>query len=199
MNQQDIKSPSDAEFIQQRSKGRRTFIFIALLFFGPFVLAALAHKLGWTPQGDSVNKGSLVQVEEPLLEQMLSVDGREEDIQLRKKWSLLLFIPDECDETCKADIDKFEVVHFRLNRNIERVQIVAVNDKNIVKSPFARKVTQGESSQALQASMQKLNLDSVGLYVVDPRGFVVSQYDLKTGAEALQKDLKRLLKYSRVG
>lgn len=187
------------EFIKQRSKGRRTFVLIALLFFGPFVLATLAHKLGWTPSGDSVNRGQLIQAEVPLLEQALQIDERDEAIELRKKWSLLLFVPNACEESCKAEIEKFEIVHFRLNRDIERVQLVVINDQDTVSSPFARKVTQGESSTALLNSFNELQLKKEGLYVIDPLGFAVSNYALDSNPEDLQKDLKRLLKVSRIG
>lgn len=197
MQQKILKDNPD--FIKQRSKGRRTFVMIALLFFGPFVLATLAHKMGWTPSGDSVNRGQLIQAEIPLLAQALQIDERDETIELRKKWSLLLFVPNACGEACKAEIEKFEIVHFRLNRDIERVQFVVVNDQSSVESPFARKVTKGASENALLESVENLELATEGLYVVDPLGFAVSKYALDSGAEDLQKDLKRLLKVSRIG
>jgi len=190
---------NNKEFIEQRRKGRMTFIFIALLFFGPFVLAALAFRLNWVPNSDQVNRGALVQSERPLSEKAYSVDGRDEQVTFREFWTIAIFVPDACTDTCKQLVDQVEIVHFRLNRDIERAQLVLVNDQNTSTSPFARKISSGLDTDQTIASFKDLKLETSGVYMIDPRGFPVSHYALDSDPKDLQKDLKRLLKYSRIG
>lgn len=87
------------------------------------------------------------------------------------KWQLILLVNAQCDQQCEIWNKLLPNVHVSLGRERQRV------------------------------SYQQFETEEVsnGLVVVDPMGFMVIKYGLEQSPQSVLKDLKRLLKVSKVG
>ena len=87
------------------------------------------------------------------------------------KWQLILLVNAQCDQQCETWKKLLPNVHLSLGRERQRV------------------------------SYQQFETEEVsnGLVVVDPLGFMVIKYGLEQSPQSVLKDLKRLLKVSKVG
>ena len=185
---------------EQQKRGRRLFLFMFALFFGPFLVAALAKYYGWFAIGDTVNYGKLVTPAVQISELELAVSNRDKkSVVLREKWSLLLFIPQDCNEVCLKSVREVEAIHLLLNRDIQRVQLLAINNAGNEPGLYRHDLIDDANLQTVIAEFVAAKQAIAGAYFIDPKGFLVLQYPQEIDGKRLQKDLKRLLKYSRIG
>ena len=183
----------------EQKRGRRMFLLMFGIFFGPFLIAALAKYYGWFAVSETVNYGTLVKPAVLLSDQTLTVSNKDKNIRLRDKWSLLLFIPDDCDSECLKSVREVEAIHLLLNRDIQRVQLLAVNKNDVEPGLYRNDLKQDKALQAIQQEIANAGQSLSGSYLIDPKGFMVLTYPQVLDGKKLQKDLKRLLKYSRIG
>lgn len=199
---------------------------MAFTLFGSFALFKLAQSTGvW----GTVNKGELLQsgisvtdfnwrtVEQapfarefpeafaPLDDSALtsSLEGRQ---SVKRTWWLLAIANDGCAADCAQALTQLRSLQVLLTKDATRVrravllpslQTKAAND---LAKQFP-KMIQLSPSSALQTVTPTAGADSpvTGLYIVDPTGVMVLRYPLVGSAPDMQKDLKRLLKYSQLG
>ena len=193
MTDQYTPTPAD------QKRGRRMFLFMFVLFFGPFLMAALAKNFAWFTNADTVNYGTLITPAKQLSDSQFSLLNTENNIQLRDKWSLLFFIPNKCDEQCLKGVRELEAIHLLLNRDIQRVQLLAINNADIDLGVYTKQLSTGINLDNLQKNFTQDQLPLLGAYLIDPKGFLVLVYPPNADGKMMQKDLKRLLKYSRIG
>jgi len=184
-----------------QKRGRRMFLFMFVLFFGPFILAVLAKNYGWFIDKDTVNYGTLVTPPTQLSDANFAVENKDFDIQLREKWSLLFFIPEQCEknEECLKGVRELEAIHLLLNRDIQRVQLLAINNADLDLGVYTKQLSHGNNLSFLQNQIAQAQQALTGTYLIDPKGFMVLSYPLSADGKKMQKDIKRLLKYSRIG
>ena len=193
MSEQFTPTPAD------QKRGRRMFLFMFVLFFGPFLMAALAKNFGWFTQSDTVNYGTLISPSTQLDDSKFSMQNKAGDIQFRDKWSLLFFIPKNCDEQCLKGVRELEAIHLLLNRDIQRVQLLTINNAGIELGVYTKQLAASEQLNSLQNDFTQAKQALLGAYIIDPKGFLVLKYPPNADGKKMQKDLKRLLKYSRIG
>ena len=183
----------------EQKRGRRMFLFMFVLFFGPFLMAALAKSFGWFTNTDTVNYGNLVSPATQLADVEYSLANKDGTLQLRDKWSMLFFIPRQCDEQCLKGVRELEAIHLLLNRDIQRVQLLTINNAGIELGVYTKQLASGEQVDALQKDFIQAKQALLGAYIIDPKGFLILSYPANADGKKMQKDLKRLLKYSRIG
>ncbi len=182
-----------------QKRGRRMFLFMFVLFFGPFLMAALAKNFGWFTNTDTVNYGTLVSPATQLTETQFKLQNKDGSITLRDKWSLLFFVPSECDQQCLKGVRELEAIHLLLNRDIQRVQLLAINNAGIDLGFYTKSLKAGAAVNELQGEFSQAQQALIGAYLIDPKGFLILAYPPNADGKKMQKDLKRLLKYSRIG
>jgi cytochrome oxidase Cu insertion factor (SCO1/SenC/PrrC family) len=193
-------SASNTEIDQaQQKRGRRLFLFMFAIFFGPFLMAALAKYYGWFALSDTVNYGSLITPPVNISDTKVTVVNSDKLIQMREKWSLLIMIPGDCDEHCLKSVREIESIHLLLNRDIQRVQLLAVNYADVEAGLYRNDLSKTSFQQGIGQEFNTAKLDMYGTYLIDPKGFVILHYPQVLDGKRLQKDLKRVLKYSRIG
>ena len=101
--------------------------------------------------------------------QQLNLDSRVKTQTGR--WQLILLLDKPCDKRCEEWQKQMPNLHASLGKDRERLQ-------------WQQLVVEHQSG---------------GLLLVDPRGFMVTRYSLQLQPQGILKDLKRLLKISRVG
>lgn len=153
------------------------------------------------PEG-KVNHGRLVLDQQPLQQWQLLTDSGEQ-WQSQGRWQLLLLVP-ECQQQCQRWQHLLGQIKTSLGRDRDRVQPQLV----LQRLPFAVSESSSDSSSKEMAATKVTqpvltsdfarDLDS-GIWLADPLGNMVLHYRLDQSPKELVKDLKRLLKVSKVG
>lgn len=203
---QEILDPA----VQKRS--RRMLVTLALLFFGPIVVATFLYKAGVGPSG-RVNHGDLLDPARPLpaVSLPLAKGGETGPGFLRGKWSLVYVGAGECDAACRQLLHRARQVHIALNREQERVQRVFLYAGSCCDRAWLDKEhpdlivawadeAGGRELLAPFPVYGNVPVASAGrLYIVDPLGNLVMSYAPTFEDRGLLNDLKKLLQLSSIG
>lgn len=179
-------------------KSRKNLLLLFSIFIIPIVLAKLALDNDWFNKA-STNSGQLLKEELSLTQ--LNIN----DEVLQKKWLILYRLPRSCDENCKQTIYGINQTFISLGREMDRVIPVGLfaaefnpDDLGVLKEKFWKFSSLSEAS--------KDKLESNWVYVSDALGNVILKYAAPTTDEevlalgkSMLSDLRKLLKYSRIG
>lgn len=128
---------------------------------------------------------------------------------LHGKWSLIYLLDGACREACLENLHRMRQLRLTTGKNIHRVQrVLAAADRDsgagapwgdfpgqlLLVAPeraaLARLFRRDESDRPFERGR---------LYLVDPLGNLMMSYEVGADPGGVIKDLKRLLKYSRIG
>lgn len=195
---------------QQRQHGRRTFMGILLTFFGPLALAIFlfANLELWNPSS-TANHGQLMDPVRPLpYLNLQQPSGETLTLEaIKGRWTLVLVADGDCDLLCQTDLFKMRQARAALGRDLVRVQYLylALDDR----SRSAGEKMQSEHPKMLLGSVHAQDKNQQILafeqqpqgfvYLLDPLGNLVLRYDDESTTKGIIKDLKRLLKVSKIG
>ncbi len=191
-----------------------TLLSIFALFLAPVLLVALMSTSWWAyqPEGFS-NRGQLVQPPVALPLGQRQQDGSSVSATaFAGKWLLLYVMPENCQRRCTDDIVSLRQVYKATGRQGQHLAIVLLNRKQVdneLKSKIASiseemhllAMAPAETlSSLLQISSdlagEKQQAGTIRTYVVDPLLNVVLAYGEDASPGDINKDLKRLLKWS---
>lgn len=205
---------TDSEIIDENNdlqqRGRKKLLGIFLAFFGPLALAIFlfANLDMWNPETTG-NHGTLMQPVRPLSELDLQTasDKKITLDDVRGRWTLVFIGKGDCDLLCQTDLFKIRQARAALGRDLLRMQYlyVALDD------------TAWKAARMIQTEHPKMMLGKVALskspeqaaafdvhpvgniYLLDPYGNLVLRYDDTATTKGIIKDLKRLLRVSKIG
>ncbi len=106
-----------------------------------------------------------------------------------------------CDLLCEATLYVMQQVRESLGRERSRVSSVIVtndNFENEQNKKIIKKYNKIRFINVINSSFFK-NLEKNHLYIIDPLGNILIFYEKDFSAEGLKKDIKKLLKVSRIG
>gem|GEM_PF-1025998 len=119
------------------------------------------------------------------------VSGRE---SVQRTWWLLAVANDGCDADCVDALQHMRSLQVLLTKDATRLRRALVTP-----NPAAEQLS-AEYPRLKQLSREpQSEAPANGIYIVDPTGVLVLRYPLVGSAADIQKDLKRLLKYSQLG
>ncbi|BBB27631.1 hypothetical protein [Amphritea japonica] len=98
-------------------------------------------------------------------------DLRLSEYQVEGSWQLILLVGQQCNTECLNWQSLLPGLHTSLGKDRDRLRLQQIKTGQLPNS----------------------------LLLADPRGFMVARYDLSLPPQAVLKDLKRLLKLSKVG
>lgn len=194
---------------------RLTLLLIVLIFSAPLLGAWLLFAFTDFGRGGEVaSYGQLLQPARPLPDLALHnpVPGALQ-ARLHGKWTLLMLSGPECAGPCRDALYRMRQIRLATGENLHRVQRLLVV-YGAALEPFAarlRDTYQGQlylSGEALDPGDPGASLrfvpgeDPVAagrLYLVDPLGNLIMSYGSDAQPGGIVKDLKRLLRYSRIG
>lgn len=191
------------------TRGRRTLVGIAALFFVPLALSFwLYYSGGWRPSG-STNHGELITPARPLPEVAFTLpDGTTSaraDL-LRGKWTLLYLGGGGCTEDCRKALWTMRQTRQLLAEEIDRVQRVFIVRSDCCNMDFLGKEHPGlEVVKADDPSTRDFFAlfpatdPTHSIYVVDPLGNLMMRFDARENPKGLLSDMKKLLKLSHIG
>jgi hypothetical protein len=179
-------------------RGRLVLLLVALLFFGPILIAGVLGRLGVHPSA-SANKGEALQ---PYVDwraaQLHRVDGSVYAWQPEARLWRIAVLPNatqcagEKAAACAklaADIAK---VRLLAGDDARRVQVLWMGALPSAATP-AFVPLQGDA--ALRAQLPRVDAGAgASAYLIDPNGFVVMRYAPGFAPRDLHDDLARLLK-----
>ena len=182
----------------QKNKSRRVFLLTIAVFVLPVVLAKLALEFQWFDYGVT-NQGTL-SAEETTLDDLGIADQK-----LKDQWLVLYRQPKICDALCESSLLTVNNTYKLLGKELPRVTPVV-----LVEQPLAEtEKSQINHHKWIQLSMPEKAMSHISnkeLLIIDPLGNIVMSHKaplqeegLNLFSKAILADLKKLLKYSRVG
>ena len=213
-------SKSTALHSARRQKGflssRQGLVLLLLIFLAPTFVAWVMHNSGeggWQPEG-LTNRGTLVHPARPL---SMPAELRAGDVSLNDylqgKWTLLYFGDADCDEVCNTSLYNMRQVNILQNEHMRRVQRLFLLRSETMPDALASLLEQeypdmtvtSITAEQLQQISPDFLVDGVSMqgaeriYIIDPLGNLMMYYPPGADPGGMHKDLKKLLKYSKIG
>lgn len=189
-----MSGPASGPRTGPRTGSRRPLLVMALLFFGPLLLAsALYYVSGWRPVGHT-NHGTLIDPPRPLAGALF-----------HGKWSLVYVGAGRCDASCQRTLYYMRQTHLGLGRLYTRTQRVFLETAPCCDAALAHTypdlITVDASAEALRPVLQQIPQQrrATGIFIVDPHGYLMMQYDSNDPPRGLLDDLNHLLGLSSIG
>jgi len=195
---------------------RQALVLLGLLFMTPAFVAWVMHnssEQGWRPQG-TTNRGMLVHPARPLaLPEAMMVAGQSANDFLQGRWTLLYIGDADCDAVCNENLYKMRQIRTAQNENMRRIQQLYLVRDEALPAPLTAllasdykdtAVTLMTTDQVQQIAPYFL-IDGVSMqaaervYIIDPLGNLMMYYPPDADPGGMLKDLKKLLKYSKIG
>lgn len=195
---------------------RQALVVLGLIFMAPAFVAWVMHnstEQGWKPEG-MTNRGILVQPARPLT-MPAEIQHGEVPLNdfLQGKWTLLYIGDADCDAVCRENLYKLRQIRIAQNENMNRIQtlfLVTADSVPAALGGFLQEqhpetaVVTLSAAQAEQIAADFL-VDDVAMqgaertYFIDPLGNLMMYYPPDADARGMLLDLKKLLKFSRIG
>jgi hypothetical protein len=179
-------------------KSRKNLLLLFSVFIIPVVLAKLALDNNWFNKA-ATNSGELLSQE--LSIEQLAIN----DPVLKMKWLIIYRLPKSCDDMCKQTIYGINQTFISLGREMDRVIPLGLHEAELDTDELGVLKEKFWKFNALSSAASS-QLDTSAVYVSDPLGNVILKYstpksdqDVLAMGKAMLSDLRKLLKYSRVG
>jgi cytochrome oxidase Cu insertion factor (SCO1/SenC/PrrC family) len=207
-------------FSASRQRGflssRQALVLLALMFMAPAFVAWVMHnstEQGWRPEG-TTNRGVLVHPARPLtLPAAMMIAGEPANEFLQGKWTLLYIGDADCDAVCKDNLYKMRQVRTAQNEHMRRVQrlylvldeAVPADLQAVLEDEYKDTAVTLVSDQQAEQIAPYFLIDGTSMqaaervYFVDPLGNLMMYYPPDANPGGMLKDLKKLLKFSKIG
>ena len=185
------------------STGRLQLALLALVFFGPLLLAAGMYFTGASFQPDGrTNHGDLLQPVIPIAEELPdssllnNIGGR---------WLLLYSNSGACDDACNHALYILRQSRLALGNEMDRLgrvllRVESAPDTVIPDENYAGTIilTDDALSEWLQDKKPAAAAPG-GYFLIDPLGNLVMYFSPKIDPSAMVEDIEHLLELSRIG
>jgi len=211
-----MKSDSDYPEIdpESRRRSRTKLLLIFAIFAIPLILASIYLHLVRGSGGTigDTSKGELIQPAVPL--EAFALQQQDADFNLdtvRGSWTMLYMPEGVCGEVCERNLYHMRQVRLALNHRMDRVQrAILLQSSNqlsaelIAEHPGLMVVNGSDEEQAvlrdqIRAAESKMPAIDNAIYLIDPFGNVMLRFPSDLEPKSMLKDIKHLLKVSRIG
>lgn len=188
---------------QRDISGRLQLTLIALVFFGPLILATWLYfgGAGFRPDGRT-NHGQLL---EPLLNIQDALPHSKIHEQHDGHWLLVYANDGFCDETCEYALYTLRQSRLMLGKEMDRLVRVFLHGDTAPDTVFLTDedsglitLKDGGFSDLLE-NKRPAELSAGGYYLVDPLGNLVMYFRPEIEPGDMVEDIKHLLELSRIG
>ena len=190
------------------NSGRIKFLLIVFIFTVPFVISYYLSK-DYHAGGElqTSNYGFFIN---PIVELSQSTfddhSGKTHNVNRHlTKWSLIYRMPKNCSQMCSDEIYLIRQVNIALGKDMNRLERVIVLNQTIPSSEvddlvmkYPKAIVVKNNSSTFINEINKIT-DRYVLLLTDPLGNVILGYDEGFEGKKLLKDIKKLLKLSKIG
>lgn len=197
-----------------RRRSRIKLLLIFSIFGVPLILASIYLQMVRSSGGQlgDTSRGQLIQPAVPLTEFALTQSGEPFNLDsVRGSWTMLYVLDGECSDACELNLYHMRQVRLALNHRMDRVQRAVLLQSEDQLSSVVREqhlglmavVGSSEEHAALvnQVKSAELSMDSLenAIYLIDPMGNLMLRFPPDLEPKSMLKDIKHLLKVSRIG
>ncbi|WP_440996414.1 hypothetical protein [Arhodomonas sp. SL1] len=186
-------------------RGRWQIVILALVFFGPAILAWVLVISGWRP-GATTNHGVLV--EPPVRQAAEGWRTRSgetlDDAWFTGHWSWVVPVSGGCTEACTEMLDELRRARIALNQDADRVSVVLLQPRGADRLPapdrFPALVEVTAPAKVLEGLLEDTPDDGTagrGLFIVDYLGFRMMTYPMPLDSKGLLEDTEQLLEIAK--
>jgi cytochrome oxidase Cu insertion factor (SCO1/SenC/PrrC family) len=199
-----------SHLLTPKTKSKLVIVLLLVIFLGPFLLAWLLHHQAEHLAFDYTNAGTLIMptrsiTDLPLVE--LPAEQPLNTSQLLGQWWLTYVPPTSCDTACQRNFYHMRQIHTSLGKERTRLRRLALLPEPIkldiaqLTQRYPQLVIAGCEINAYQAEFGNWGAPGEqGLFLVaDPLGHFILSYPGDMAPKAILKDLKRLMKFSKIG
>lgn len=188
-------------------KGQLVLVALFAVFFLPISLAWLLNVElpHWLPFGRT-NHGQLIEPAERFEASALtSVDGEPVDgALLAGKWTLVYIALSECSAECDQAVYRMRQSRYAMGKDMDRVQPLVIAPKRLAKAAASKLLAHDPALKVVAAGPEWMRrprpaMGRAELYIVDPQGYLMMWYRAEDDPAGMIKDLKRLLRISKIG
>lgn len=202
---EEVKTEASKDTLKPYMLWLMLFTFVA-----PIGAAFWLYSIGGTE--NTVNKGEFVKPGVQILEmglKDLNGDAAKEE-QLYGRWHMMYFMESDCKGLCEETIYSMRQIKTAMHKESDRITNLLIHfDENISDSFQARIKThyanfdryfadRGVFNQQLGFTGDELMRKRM-VFIIDPIGNVILQYNKDKSAKDIISDFKRLLKASQIG
>ena len=203
-----------AEDMVNDRKSRRTLIYLALFFSAPFLLSwYLFNFTNVLHDGGSASHGDLIIPPRPLPNVSLRDPAKGiTNAELYGKWTLLFITSNYCDEGCEENLYRMRQIRLAMGKKRSRVQRAMIIGNSILSEQIVFKLREypgqllhlnNEPTDGFINNFKLSGSDdpfsSRRLYLIDPLGNLMMSYPPDADPIGIIKDIKRMLRISRIG
>ena len=196
-----------------RLRNRLTLFLVVAVFCAPLLYSWwVLHYTDKVEEGHKSSHGDLIIPPRPIPDLELADPlGQRENSRLHGKWSLLYIAGDSCDQACGENLYRMRQIRLTTGKDDHRVQRVMLFLRS---DAFSTRTFQEYAGQwivpldgdAVEPLLDKFRLhkdeqpDQLHrLYIIDPLGNLMMSYPADAEPGGIIQDLKKLLKYSKIG
>lgn len=199
------------ELNAQQKKNNRTVIIIFAMSIIPFGIAwFLSSNAAW--MGGGTNQGQLITP--PITTEFVEFVGFDdfsvENIdEIKGHWVLVNVVSGtECSEVCLQAIHKTKQLRLMMNKDLTRIRrlvlVMADTDKTVAQSWWENdpRLLRAKPAASLSEKLNKIRATGISegmLFLMDPLGNIMMQYEPDFDPYKVKSDLYKLLKISQIG
>ena len=181
-----------------QQKNRRSFLLMLAVFALPVILAKFALEGNWLATGVT-NNGALLKQELTLKQLGLDKDA------FNKQWLIIYSMPNRCDVGCQKTLTAVHNTYVALGKEMPRVTPLALYQGELSAIQLEH-LAQSQWQLSTMPSQAKQFLEPSKILISDPLGNVFMSHQIPNDGDQLPQfgkqilaDMKKLLKYSKVG
>ena len=184
--------------LKKTKNPKLVLLLLMIILLGPFGFAVMLIQKGNTHQFRLSNHGDLItppkDIHSIATMQNQKLDG---------KWWLVYVPSDKCELACEDVLYDMRQIKTALGKNSERLGKLIITQGNCNKYCDPQLKQNKSKLVKVKLSTQEhsalFNSTADGLYIIDPRGYLMMHYEIDTPPKDILTDLKRLLKISKIG
>lgn len=197
--------------LSNTGKNTLTLVLLFFLFLVPLLFSWWYLNFSdVAKEGSRSNYGSLISPARPLPEILLVNAGNGKKRPLQGKWSLVYIVPGQCGEECKRilfSLDQIEQAMGKDSLRVQRVALVVESENTLqILSHYPElwffQLMEQDADRYLKHFQLAESPDPVTaghVFIVDPLGNLMMHYAPDFDPYGVLRDLRRLLKVSRIG
>ena len=201
VTQKNVQENVKEEILPQSNvqhKNRRILLLVVAVFVLPILLAKFALNGDWLATGVT-NKGTLLTNELTL--DKLGIDND----AFSEQWLIIYSLPNSCDSDCQKTLEAVHNTYVALGKEMPRVTPVALY-QNELSTEQLQRISKSKWQLMPTPAQAKEQIKTPQVLIVDPLGNVVLSHQIPDSSGQLPQygkqilaDMKKLLKYSKVG